>query len=96
MEPGKLEAKAIIPPPFSAVYRFWNIPSPENILPITLEMPPLETVSILMLGDIQLMEPRSVIMLSPFSRVQITTGRVPPSILYCILLPPETILIIRE
>ena len=45
--------------------------------------PPL--VSMDMLGDIQLMEPRSVMICSPFSSSQMTTGRFPPWILYLIV-----------
>ena len=58
--------------------------SPENIRPSTLPTPPFEVVSILMFGVIQAMAPLSVIMVSPASSVQITTGNGVPSILYCI------------
>ena len=44
-------------------------------------MPPPVVVSMRMLGLIQLMLPRSVIMASPSRSWQITTGSVPPSIL---------------
>ena len=80
MLPGKLEAKAISPWPPWAVYRFWKMESPESIRPNALPRPPLVLVSIFMLGVIQLMLPRSVIMVSPGSSWQITTGSGVPSI----------------
>ena len=49
----------------------------ENILP---NPPPL--VSICILGAIQAMDPLSVIILSPFSKWHITTGKEPPAISY--------------
>ena len=81
IEPGKLDAKAIIPFPPSAVYMFWNRASPENIRPKAFPRPPFVVVSIFMLGLIQLMLPRSVIIFSPASSSQITTGSGVPSIL---------------
>ena len=61
--PGKLEANAIIPLPPTAVYLFWKIASPENIRPIALPKPPAD-VSICIFGDIQLIEPFSVMSVS--------------------------------
>ena len=87
MEPGKLEPKAIMPGPPWAVYVFWKMESPENMRPKALPMPPAP-VSIFMLGLIQTMEPRSVIMDSPPSRWQTTTGRGSPRISYFMLVPP--------
>ena len=54
--------------------------SPESIRPKAFPKPPLVLVSIFMLGVIQLMLPRSVIMVSPGSSWQITTGSGVPSI----------------
>ena len=62
---------------------FWKIFSPENILPNILPSPP-PLVCISMLGDIQTIEPLSVIMLSPASSSQVTTAMGSPSILYFI------------
>ena len=47
----------------------------ENIFPS-----PPPRVSIPMFGDIQTIEPRSVIIASPSFRLQITTGNSPPRI----------------
>ena len=74
-----------MPGPPWAVYRFWNMASPANIRPRARPMPPPVVVSMRMLGLIQLMLPRSVIMASPLRSWQMTTGRVPPSILYSIV-----------
>ena len=52
---------------------FWKMDSPENIRPKALPRPPAE-VSISILGDIHTMEPFSVIIGSPLSRSQMTTG----------------------
>ena len=52
--------------------------------PNTLPMPPPD-VSIFMFGLIHTMEPLSVIILSPASSVQITTGMGSPLISYFIL-----------
>ena len=46
----------------------WKMLSPENILPKALPKPPLVLVSICILGLIQAIEPRSVIMRSPASK----------------------------
>ena len=51
--------------------------SPENMRPKALPSPPAE-VDISMLGDIHTMEPFSVIMVSPPSRLQMTTGMGSP------------------
>ena len=59
---------------------FWNMDSPENIRPKALPMPPA-LVFISMLGDIQHMDPFSVIMDSPDSTSQITTGMGSPVML---------------
>lgn len=80
MRPGKLEPKAIIALP-RAVQMFWNRLSPETAFENILPMPP-PVVLISMLGVIQTMEPPSVIMDSPSARVHVTTGKVPPMMLY--------------
>ena len=54
--------------------------------------PPLEVVSIFILGLIQLMLPRSVIMASPAASRQITTGSGAPSTWYSIWRPPLFVL----
>ena len=59
---------------------FWNMDSPENIRPKALPMPPA-LVCISMLGDIQTMDPFSVIMDSLASTSQMTTGMGSPVIL---------------
>ena len=56
---------------------FWKMDSPENIRPKALPRPPAE-VSISILGDIHTMEPFSVIIGSPLSRSQMTTGMGSP------------------
>ena len=58
---------------------FWNMLSPEKARENILPRPP-PRVSISMLGLIQAMEPRSVIICSPSSIWQITTGNTPPVI----------------
>lgn len=67
MEPGKLDANAIIPGPPTAVYVFWKMDSPENILLNAFPTPPAP-VSIFMLGVIQDIAPFSHLMDSPASR----------------------------
>ena len=79
MEPGKLDEKAIIPGPPSAVYLFWKRLSPENARPSILPIPPFEEVSIFMFWLIHDIAPFSVIMVSPGSRLQMTTGKGSPS-----------------
>ena len=79
IEPGKWEAKAIMPWPPSAVYRFWKRDSPENIRPNILPTPP-PTVSICIFGLIQLIAPDSQTTDSPGASVQITTGKGSPLI----------------
>ena len=81
MRPGKLEPNAIMASPL-AVQMFWNMLSPENALENILPRPP-PVVAISMLAVIQTMAPLSVIMDSPLLRLQVTTGKVPPMILYC-------------
>ena len=83
MRPGKLEPNAIMASPF-AVQMFWNMLSPENALENILPSPP-PVVAISMLAVIQTMAPLSVIMDSPLLRLQVTTGKVPPMILYCMV-----------
>ena len=78
--PGKQEAKAIVPLLPIAVYLFWNMCSPENARPNILPIPPLDDVSIFILGDIHDIAPFSVIIVSPGSRTQVTTGSGSPSI----------------
>ena len=73
-------ANAICPGPPMAVYLFWNMKSPLNILPIILPKPPVPWVCICILGVIQLMAPRSVMSDSPASTLQITTGSGSPTI----------------
>ena len=60
---------------------FWNMDSPENIRPKALPMLPPALVCISILGDIQTMEPFSVIMDSSGFRSQMTTGMGSPVIL---------------
>ena len=75
--PGKLEPKVTMPGPFSAVKMFWNMLSPDSALENILPRPP-PRVSIFMLGLCQTMDPFSVIICSPASRWQTTTGKAPP------------------
>lgn len=63
-----------------AVYLFWKIDSPENILPNAFPIPPLVVVSIFMFGVIQLIDPRSVISVSFASTLHITAGSGSPII----------------
>ena len=56
--------------------------SPLNARPNALPSPPSIEVFISMLGVIQLIAPFSVNICSPSLRVQITTGRLSPSIVY--------------
>jgi len=67
IEPGTLDANAIIPGPPSAVYVFWNMDSPENILLNALPMPPVP-VAIFIFGVIHDIAPFWHITLSPPSR----------------------------
>ena len=62
---------------------FWNRASPPSIRPKALPTLTAE-VCISMLGLIQHMEPRSVIMDSPLFNWQMTAGSGSPTILYCI------------
>ena len=89
IEPGKLDAKAIIPSPLIDVYLFWKMESPENILPKAFPIPPFVDVSIFIFGLIQLIDPRSVIIVSPCATWQTTTGNGSPCISYLITNPPS-------
>jgi hypothetical protein len=65
--------------------------SPENALENIRPRPP-PWVCISMLGLIQHMDPRSVIIFSPLSRLQMTTGKLPPLISYLIAVPPYSLI----
>ena len=64
---------------------FWNMLSPLNALENIFPRPP-PCVSICMLGVIQVMDPFSVIIFSPALSWQMTTGKLPPLISYCMVL----------
>jgi len=57
IEPGKLEAKAIMPRPPMGVYSFMKRDSPVKSRPNIFFRPPPVLVSIFILGLIQLMAP---------------------------------------
>jgi hypothetical protein len=58
--------------------------SPDSIRPNIFDTPPPEVVSIFILSLIQLIDPPSLIIVSPVLSSQITTGNGVPSIEYFI------------